>query len=325
MAELVLGVGSSHGPSIQSPPERWARLADGDTRDPRFDYDALVKTAPPGLDKEITLDVQTARHAAAHAALARLTDLVADARLDVVVVVSNQHRIRPTDHHPVFAVFRGATLPVMKRSDEPFDPDARFIDEAKRANAKSVVERPGHAGLANYLIETLIARNFDVACTEPLPDGATLDDAFAFPYEWLMGGNETPLVPFHLSRDLPNQATPARCWQLGAALGAAIRDWPERARVGLVASGGLSHQIVDEALDRQVVAGLTAGDEAALAALDRARLNVGPGTPEILNWIAVAAAMAPARMTLVDYLPAYRSLAGTGHGLTFGYWKERAP
>ena len=27
------------------------------------------------------------------------------------------------------------------------------------------------------------------------------------------------------------------------------------------------------------------------------------------------------KMTLVDYVPAYRSVAGTGHGLTFGYWK----
>jgi 3-O-methylgallate 3,4-dioxygenase len=53
----------------------------------------------------------------------------------------------------------------------------------------------------------------------------------------------------------------------------------------------------------------------------RDRLNRAPGTPEILNWIAVAAAMAPETMTLVEYLPCYRSLAGTGHGVTFGYWR----
>jgi 3-O-methylgallate 3,4-dioxygenase len=54
--------------------------------------------------------------------------------------------------------------------------------------------------------------------------------------------------------------------------------------------------------------------------LPRAQLNRAPGTPEILNWIAVAAAMSPVKMTLVDYLPCYRSAAGTGHGVTFGYW-----
>jgi hypothetical protein len=27
-------------------------------------------------------------------------------------------------------------------------------------------------------------------------------------------------------------------------------------------------------------------------------------------------------MQLVDYQPCYRSPAGTGHGVTFGYWKN---
>jgi 3-O-methylgallate 3,4-dioxygenase len=58
-----------------------------------------------------------------------------------------------------------------------------------------------------------------------------------------------------------------------------------------------------------------------MGGFSRAQLNRSPGTPEILNWITVAAAMAPATMTLVDYLPCYRSLAGTGHGITFGFWQ----
>ena len=66
---------------------------------------------------------------------------------------------------------------------------------------------------------------------------------------------------------------------------------------------------------------LTAGNAAQLRALPRDRLNRAPGTPEILNWVTVAAAMAPDTMKLVDYLPCYRSLAGTGHGVTFGYWR----
>lgn len=35
MADLVLGMGTSHGPSIQSAPEQWARLGERDMRDPR--------------------------------------------------------------------------------------------------------------------------------------------------------------------------------------------------------------------------------------------------------------------------------------------------
>ncbi|MQA64667.1 MAG: hypothetical protein GEU76_02010 [Alphaproteobacteria bacterium] len=321
MAQLVLAVGSSHGPSIQISPDQWPRLGEGDTRDPRFNFQELLKQAKPGLDREIVPEVQRVRHAAAHAALKVLTDIVNEARLDVVVVISNIHRVRPADHHPVFGVFRAESFPVVKRDDQPFDPDARFVSDEKRARERNLADAPGHAALANYLIENLIADDFDVACLDRLHDGAALDDAFTFPYEWLFGGRRIPSVPFLLSRDLPNQATPRRCHAVGIELGRLIRAFPGDARVGLVASGGLSHQVLDEELDRQVVDALAAGTPEALYGLDRARLNRGPGTPEILNWIAVAGAMAPARMTLVDYVPAYRSLAGTGHGLTFGYWR----
>ena len=45
-----------------------------------------------------------------------------------------------------------------------------------------------------------------------------------------------------------------------------------------------------------------------------------PGHPEILNWVTVEALM-DAPMTLASYQPCYRSLAGTGSGVTFGYWE----
>lgn len=321
MAEVVLGIGSSHGPSIQSSPEQWAHLADGDTRDPRFDYQDLLKQAKPGLEREIALNVQRERHNAAHRALKRLSAIINDARLDVIVVVSNPHRIRPADNHPVFGVFRGDHFPVTHRSEQPFDPDARFIEDSKRQKTKNVIGKKGESNLANHLLETLIEDGFDVGCTDQLPEGAALDDAFAFPYDWLLDGASPPMVPFLLSRDLPNQAYPRRCYLLGQALSRAIKSWPRESRVGLIASGGLSHQVVDEELDRQVIAALVEGKANELFSLPRERLNRGPGTPEILNWITVAGAMAPLAMKIVDYLPCYRSLAGTGHGLTFGYWQ----
>lgn len=321
MAELVIAAGSSHGPSIQSAPEHWARLGDGDTRDPRFDFEALRRKARPGLEKELTIDVWRARHAAAHAALKVLNQSLRAARLDAVVVVSNVHHVYPAGHHPVFGVFRAETYPVTTRAERPFDPDQRFIDEDKRPKDKNVVMAPGHGALATHLVEAMIADDFDVACLDQLPDGKALDDAFTFADDWLLGGRRIPMVPFFLSRDLPNQAHLRRCHAMGAALGRAIRSFPGALRIGLVASGGLSHQILDEELDREVIAALTGGQPETLFGLDRARLNFGPGTPEILNWIAVAAAMAPARLELVDYIPAYRSLAGTGHGLTFGLWR----
>jgi len=46
------------------------------------------------------------------------------------------------------------------------------------------------------------------------------------------------------------------------------------------------------------------------------------GTSEIKNWITVAGAMSEAglSMRLVDYVPCYRSEAGTGSAMGFAEW-----
>ena len=320
MAHLVLGIGSSHGPTIQTPAEDWLVLGEGDTRDPRFSYDDLIRKARPGLEEEITLEKRQERHEANQAGLKALTERAQGADLDVFVVVSNAHGIRTEDNQPVFGVFRGGSLPIAVRSGRGRpDPDARFRGGARPP--REIVERPGQPELANHLINSLIQDDFDVACTDRLPEGAGLDEAFTSLYERFLPDGTVPMVPFMVSRYLPYQATAKRCYALGSALRRAIESWDSDARVGLLASGGLSHQIIDEELDHMVIDGLVARDKDALCSLVRERLNGAPGTPEILNWVAVSAAMEPVGMTLVDYVPCYRSLAGTGHGVTFGYWQ----
>ena len=101
----------------------------------------------------------------------------------------------------------------------------------------------------------------------------------------------SPYVPVLVSRYLPNQATPRRSYQFGQALRRVIDRWDSSKRVAIMASGGLSHQVIDEELDQAVIAALTQGNPEALTSLDRDRLNASPGTPEILNWVIVAAAM----------------------------------
>jgi hypothetical protein len=66
-------------------------------------------------------------------------------------------------------------------------------------------------------------------------------------------------------------------------------------KVAIVASGGLSHFIVDEEIDRMALDGLLKQDGQKLSHLPLERLMV-LGTGEILNWIAAAGAP-------VDYAP----------------------
>lgn len=326
MAQLVLGFGSSHGPTIATRPEEWDRIVERDKRDPRYCYDDLLRHADPRLRDEITPEKKAQRFAAAQKAISYLRGIVQDAAPDVVVVVSNPHAVLPDDMMPVLGVFRGARL-FEREAHRPDANDPRMdayrgpapVQTSRRAREPR--EYRALPELAEHLIARLIDEGFDVASTLELRREHGLDEAFQVFYELYDPACSIPMVPVFLSRYLPSQATPRRCYALGGALRRAIESWDSNMRVALMASGGLSHQIVDEELDRIVIDALLAQKAEVLCTLPRDRLNRAPGTPEILNWIAVAGAMDPVGMTLVDYVPCYRSAAGTGHGVTFGYWR----
>ena len=87
----------------------------------------------------------------------------------------------------------------------------------------------------------------------------------------------------------------------------------------MVASGGLSHFMVDEGIDWMALDGMKNKDAGALASLPRHRLN--SGNSEIINWVTAAGALEHLEMELVDYVPVYRSPAGTGGGCGFARWR----
>ena len=63
---------------------------------------------------------------------------------------------------------------------------------------------------------------------------------------------------------------------------------------------------------------LREGDSDTLVSLPRERLN--SGTSEIRNWITMAGATEGLRHQWSDYVPGYRTLAGTGCAMGFGIW-----
>jgi hypothetical protein len=86
-----------------------------------------------------------------------------------------------------------------------------------------------------------------------------------------------------------------------------------------VASGGLSHQVLDEATDRHVLGALERKDAATLCSIPVKQLQAS--TSETLNWITVAGGCEELAFHLVDYVPVSRTPAGTGGGWAFAYWK----
>ena len=180
---------------------------------------------------------------------------------------------------------------------------------------------PCHPALANFLAQGLSACDFDFTVVNALVGEQFEGHAYSFVHRRLTAGLGLPVVPIFLNTYYPpNVPTPQRCRALGQQLGRLIASFPAPLRVGLMASGGLSHFRVDEELDAEVVQALRANDLATLAALEPYRLQ--GGSSEIRNWICVAAAVAEAGLALdwLEYVPAYRSRALTGVGLGFARW-----
>lgn len=326
MAKIVRGFASSHGGMMTAPLSEWARWEEQDKQDPRFDYAALLASARPGLESELALLKKQERHAAVQRGIECCRSLLQKDEVDTYVVLSNPHGVTPTNQAaPTMGMYLSDTASRIARTgNRPRhwgDEQPRNRSSAASAGRESQDDYPTNPELADHLMSSLIADGFDLSVIyQSEPSAGIEGHEFTNIYDMFLLDRRVPIVPFMLSRYRPNQATPARCFALGRAIRRAVESWDSDARVALVASGGLSHQIIDEELDQQVLHALCTPDVEVLCSLPIDRLNGAPGTAETINWVALAGAMAPQPMTLIDYVPCYRSRAGTGLAATFGYW-----
>jgi 3-O-methylgallate 3,4-dioxygenase len=324
VASLVAAFGSSHSPALASPAEdmpgharrdeQYAHHLDRDGR--RVTYQELLRQAPPGID--FSFEQTAERVAACERHLDRLSASIRDARLDALIVVGDDQREQYfEDNMPAFLVYCGASI-VNSTLDLPEEAPAYW----KRARsvyheADAPREYPVARDLALHLIESL--DDFDLAYGERLAKPRGEGHAFGFVHRRLLGMNVVPVVPLVVNTYYPpNQPRPRRCFRLGAALRSAVESFSGDLRVGILASGGLSHFTVDEELDRKVLQGCAAGDEAAFTSIPLAKLN--SGNSEIRNWIVVAGAARALRCAWQEYVPLYRTPAGTGCGMAFAAW-----
>jgi hypothetical protein len=72
---------------------------------------------------------------------------------------------------------------------------------------------------------------------------------------------------------------------------------------------------VDEDFDRAILKACADKDAQFLQTLPRNKLNAG--SSEILNWVALAGAAEHLELDWFEYVPGYRTPAGTGTGLSF--------
>jgi catalytic LigB subunit of aromatic ring-opening dioxygenase len=328
MASLVAAFGSSHSPALNSPLEDFAGHV---RRDEQFQhhldregrrttYSQLVRDAVPSIEGEIEPARLAARIAACEAHIQKLQASIHAARLDALVVVGDDQREQYfEDNMPAFLVYCGETirnLPLPPGEDSP-----AYWRRARAQYHEAEVARdyPIAAALGRHMVDHLVSHDFDVSYSGALSRERGEGHAFGFVHRRLLDGATVPIVPVVVNTYYPpNQPRPGRCYRFGQALRAAIESWPQDQRVGVIASGGLSHFTIDEELDRLVLNSMRNNDERALASIPPAKLN--NGSSEIRNWIVAAAAAEKLETRWQEYVPFYRSPAGTGCGMAFAVW-----
>ncbi len=324
MAEIILGLGASHGPPVTMPASQWPLLREKDIHDKRMDYNALLKTAKPNIDEEWTEERMQARSDKAQAALGTLREELLKAAPDVIVIVGDDQNEQFGDQvMPAFCVYRGESVEVKRRTGGGGGQwgNMAWAQAFKSEVSEKPTVYPAANDLADHVVQSLIDDEFDVSASSELRDEVGLGHAFNFLYRTILPEGNIPLLPVMINTMYkPNYPTPRRCYKFGQALRRAIESWDPSKRVAIMASGGLSHVIIDEELDQIVIDAMAEKDAEALSSLPLDRLHRAAGTTEIRNWIAVSGAMGPLDMTLVSYEPCYRSPAGTGLGMAFAYW-----
>lgn len=329
MADIVMGIGASHSPLLNSPPEDYPKHAEIDASGRKLldrfgrqvTYGNLLDKADPAIRDQIAPAVLAERARACTDAIDRLDREIAAAKLDALIIIGDdQNEQYGEDNLPAILIYRGQTIvnnPLSMGADAPeFWRHARSQYHVK----DGPIEYPVAHALADHLINALMDDAFDISQATTLARAHGEGHAFGYVHQRLMTERVVPIVPVALNTYFPpNQPRPRRCYALGQAIARAVRGFPGDQRIGILGSGGLSHFTVDEELDRMILEACRTGDAEALASIDTARLN--SGTSEVRNWITVAGACEHLQTAWQEYIPCYRSEAGTGCGMGFAVWQ----
>src|SRR6202167_4294924 len=274
MAEIVLGIGSSPGPLLSTPPEKWDLRAQADRENKKhwyrgktYDYETLLRERAPGFAAEVTVEARRERFVQCHRAMEVLTQKFKETAPEAVVILGNDQReFFDEGLTPSITVYRGAQIKNLWHLPEDSPPG---INIAEPANSPlEGASYPGASALADHILDSLAAENFDLAQSDTTPKAAPrggIPHAYGFLYHSLLGDTPPPSVPVILNVHFPhNQPKLRRCLELGRGIARAIQSFEGYKRVALMASGGLTHFVVDEALDQKVLSAMLSGDEEAL-------------------------------------------------------------
>jgi protocatechuate 4,5-dioxygenase beta chain len=226
-------------------------------------------------------------------------------RVDTLVVFYNDHlNWFQFDAYPTFALGVAESMAV--------------CDEG--AGARDFPPVPGSTELAWHLATELVREEFDLTvCQEMELDHGVMS---VLP---LLASPPWPLrvVPVNVNVLREPLPTPRRCWRIGQAVGQAIRRYGGDARVAVVATGGLSHQLhgpdfgfVNPQWDNRFLDLLEVRPEVLVdASHEDYMLRGGAESVEMMIWLAMRGALTGPEAPLRRIQRHYWAPMLTGYGL----------
>jgi protocatechuate 4,5-dioxygenase beta chain len=230
---------------------------------------------------------------------------LAEHRPDVAIVIYNDHANGiGLDIVPTFGI---GTADRYEVADEGF-------------GRRPVPDVVGDPELSLHLLEHLVDDGFDLTVFQELD----VDHGLTVPLSvWTPNPGAAwpcPVVPLLVNVIQYPQPTAARCYALGQAIGRALASYDENVTVGILGTGGMSHQLagaragfINPEFDAMWLEAIEK-DPAKLAALSREELirQAGSEGIELIMWLIMRGAMNQ-QVTKVHshyFVPASNTAAG---------------
>ncbi len=223
-----------------------------------------------------------------YGAYGKLSDKLARSRAEVLIVLTSEHWANFfLDHIGAFCIGRGDSF------SGPIEPWLKVAQAKLR----------GDPELAREIIEACYESGFEPDYSYELE----LDHGTMVPLHFLTPSMNCPIVPIMFNTLADPQPSARRCLEFGRVIGRLAEKSPKR--IGLVATGGLSHDpgernhgVIDTIFDKRFLEEMAAGDSDRLGQYTRAELAAeGAGAFELLSWIALSGALNGAKGRVLAY------------------------
>lgn len=313
MADLIGVFATSHSPALITPKEDWPGLEPKISRASIPALEGNVRSRWPEHERRY------------QAAIAELRRRIIAVRPDVLLVVgSDQRENFGSNSAPVFEMYLGNTLEGSAANRRTEGPDAHPL------------RQPVPVELGREVLVSLCDAGFDIAHSTTLTHEFGIGHAVSWPLRFLdLQLPNLQVLPLITNVwDPPNIPGVGRCVALGRALREAITSANTEARVAVLASGGLSHLVLEEELDQRVLTVLQSDLVDRWTAIDDDELRKAHerhglplqlnGTVEITDWV-IADTCADTAADVIDYVPGYRTETGIGVGMCFASWPAPQP